>query len=464
MAGDCNSLAETHAWFDSRVAHHSLQNQRLKARQAPPGLFGIKPAPRPQKPFFLPNLSYLSGMLKLIAFLAALIGIAASAHAEELAGFRDVTLPVGPGAREPYLYAARDGRLLMSWTEGAEGAFAVKVAVLSGESWGAPRTVAAPRDLFVNWADFPSVAEFSDGTMIVHWLTRSSEADYSYDVNIALSKDDGESWSAPFAPHRDGTKAQHGFVTLAPLGEKVIAVWLDGRAYEGALIEAGASDGMMQLRSAVISSDGTVGPDIPVDFTTCSCCQTSAAVVGDEMVVAYRDRTKAEIRDISVVRMVGGRWSDPETVHQDNWEIPGCPVNGPAIASRGQDVVVAWFTGAGDIPAVKVAFSGDKGASFGNAARIDLGQPAGRVDALMLDDGTALVSWVEWPDEGEALMVCRANADGCLSTQRLTLSTQDNPINFPRIAATHESVYIAWTQPLGDGSDTIRMMRLPAAR
>jgi hypothetical protein len=23
VAGDCNSLAETHAWFDSRVAHHS---------------------------------------------------------------------------------------------------------------------------------------------------------------------------------------------------------------------------------------------------------------------------------------------------------------------------------------------------------------------------------------------------------------------------------------------------------
>ena len=22
VAGDCNSLAETHAWFDSRVAHH----------------------------------------------------------------------------------------------------------------------------------------------------------------------------------------------------------------------------------------------------------------------------------------------------------------------------------------------------------------------------------------------------------------------------------------------------------
>jgi hypothetical protein len=26
-AADCNSAGETHAWFDSRVAHHSPQNQ-----------------------------------------------------------------------------------------------------------------------------------------------------------------------------------------------------------------------------------------------------------------------------------------------------------------------------------------------------------------------------------------------------------------------------------------------------
>ena len=29
VAGDCNSLAETHAWFDSRVAHHSQKSSSL---------------------------------------------------------------------------------------------------------------------------------------------------------------------------------------------------------------------------------------------------------------------------------------------------------------------------------------------------------------------------------------------------------------------------------------------------
>ena len=29
VAGDCNSLAETHAWFDSRVAHHLLSYGKI---------------------------------------------------------------------------------------------------------------------------------------------------------------------------------------------------------------------------------------------------------------------------------------------------------------------------------------------------------------------------------------------------------------------------------------------------
>ena len=33
VAGDCNSLAETHAWFDSRVAHHLTS---LKLSMSPP--------------------------------------------------------------------------------------------------------------------------------------------------------------------------------------------------------------------------------------------------------------------------------------------------------------------------------------------------------------------------------------------------------------------------------------------
>ncbi len=393
--------------------------------------------------------------------VAAALTLASPAPAQDLSAFEDVPLPVGAGAREPSLFAAPDGRLLMSWTEPSGSGYAVRMATLAGGTWSGPHDVTVSPDLFVNWADFPSVSAFADGTLAVHWLQRSGRSGYAYDALIALSRDGGASWGPPAVPHRDGTQSQNGFVSLVPVAESMVAVWLDGRAYDGALLEDGALPGRMQLRAAVLSADRAVTPDAAIDLSTCSCCQTDAAVAGDTVLVAYRDRSPAEIRDISLVRLRGGEWSAPVPVHADNWEIPGCPVNGPSIAARGDAAVVAWFTAAGDQPAVKIAFSGDRGESFGDAVRVDRGQPVGRVDALLSEDGSALVSWVEWDGQDEALLICRATTSGCESTRRIAVNAEGNSMNFPRMAMTSDGLYLAWTQPLPDGSDSIRMVRSP---
>ena len=77
------------------------------------------------------------------------------------------------------------------------------------------------------------------------------------------------------------------------------------------------------------------------------------------VLVAYRDRSDKEIRDTSVVRFANGEWSAPVTVHADDWEINGCPVNGPVVTATGNAAAVAWFTGAGNTPKTLVAFSAD---------------------------------------------------------------------------------------------------------
>ena len=84
----------------------------------------------------------------------------------------------------------------------------------------------------------------------------------------------------------------------------------------------------------------------------------------------------------------------------------GCPVNGPAVAAQGDLVAIAWFTAAQDDPSVLVAFSEDGGRSHGEPLRVDHGSPLGRVDVLLLDHGTVLVSWLEH-DEGQARIVVR---------------------------------------------------------
>lgn len=392
--------------------------------------------------------------LAALVFALTAMPFPASADDDVFSSIASLESPTGLSAEEPSLFSKGDGQLLMSWTEETKTGFAVRVATHQRGAWSQPQLVIDSSTLFVNWADFPSVAAFDDGTLAVHWLQETGSG-YDYDVNIALSPDQGKSWSKPFAPHREAGRGQHGFATLLPMPDNtLLAVWLDGRAYDA---EKHAAD-EMQLRATRIAANGDLSDDVLLDVRTCSCCQTSAAITEDATVlVAYRDRTDTEIRDISVVRMKDGSWSQPISVHNDGWEISGCPVNGPAIDASASSAVVAWFTEAQGNPAVKIAFSGDAGRTFGNAFRVDQGNATGRVDTVMVSDGSAIVSWVERNDDGEELLVCHAQPGaGCGAPQVITRNTAAGSIDFPRMVKSGDGIVIAWSQP-GDEA-TIRLV------
>ncbi|HYJ80326.1 MAG TPA: hypothetical protein VEW03_12015, partial [Longimicrobiaceae bacterium] len=272
-------------------------------------------------------------------------------------------------------------------------------------------------------------------------------------VRIAQSRDGGRSWGPGVVPHRDGTASEHGFVALWPAeGDSVGAVWLDGRGYAGrAEGDAGAE---MLLMSASVAADGGVGAERPVDARACDCCQTAVAMTPRGPLVVYRDRSPGEVRDIHVVRRVGGRWSAPAPVHADGWVIAACPVNGPAVdAGADAGVAVAWFTAARDTQRVLVAFSGDAGESFGPPVRVDGGMPLGRVDVLRTEDGGALVSWLEAAGEkGAEVRVRFVGGDGRLGPPRVVAaSSAERASGFPHLARAGRQLVLAWTVP-GDPS------------
>ncbi|MBC7896320.1 MAG: exo-alpha-sialidase [Cytophagaceae bacterium] len=290
----------------------------------------------------------------------------------------DVTSPAGERSAEPFLYVDGADRVHMTWLERTgDSTHAVRYARLDGSTWTTPATITERKDLFVNWADFPSVIAAPSGRLIAHWLQRSGSGKYAYDVRIAQSTDSGATWSEGTLLHRDtkGT-SEHGFVAMwLGASDSVHAAWLDGRDMAG---EHGKTRGAMSVRHTSLGAAGTPGEETPLDLRTCECCQVNAAMGKAGPIVVYRDRSEGEIRDIAVVRMVNGRWTEPAIVHHDNWHVEGCPVNGPAIAARGDTAVVAWFTGAQDTARVRVAWSFDGGATFAAPVRIDGGSPVGR--------------------------------------------------------------------------------------
>ena len=364
---------------------------------------------------------------------------------------RELPSPAGPGSGQPNLAVSRDGRVYLSWIERlGEGKFSLRFAVKEGDGWSAPRVIAEGSNWFVNWADFPSLIALPDGSLAAHWLVKSAPGTFDYDVTISRSFDGGKTWGKPFVPHRDGAKAEHGFVSLfAAQDGNLAAVWLDGREMRPAPNDAhGHGHGSMTLRYVKIKRDGTLTDDTVLDARVCECCQTSAAMTAAGPVVVYRDRSEAEkeIRDISIVRLQDGKWSTPRPVCADNWQLNGCPVNGPAIAAAGRRVAVAWFTGANDASRVKLAFSDNAGASFGAPVVVDDGNPVGRVDVLLLDDGSALVCWLEKVASGGEVRVRRVRPEG-KTDPAMTVSgigtARSN--GFPQMARVGNTLVFAWT-------------------
>lgn len=363
---------------------------------------------------------------------------------------REIATPAAPGSGEPCIEAGGDGHVYLSWIEpaGSGGSHALRFSVWEGSGWSLARTVAEGSDWFVNWADFPGVTALDDGTLAAHWLRKTGEDTYAYAVVLSFSRDQGRTWSPPITPH-DDSPTEHGFVSKVAIGGgKMAAVWLDGR-------ETGAGHeghgGPMTLRGAVLAADGRTERDDEIDPRVCDCCQTAAVRAGDgSIVVAYRDRSEGEIRDIAVVRFDGDRWSAPHVIHDDGWEMPGCPVNGPALASTGDRVALAWFTAAGGTPTprVRVAFSSDDGRTFGAPIDVDAGGPAGRVDVAPIDGGAFLVTWI---DEGRGsfeILARRVTSGGVVGPPvRVAATTGSRASGFPRTAAIGTDVVVAWTEP-----------------
>ena len=367
----------------------------------------------------------------------------------------DIEFSATPGSQAPYVVATRDGGALMSWWDHVgDRTYALRVAERIDGIWSEPTTVVEGADLFVNWADIPSITEFDDGTWVAHWPQKTAASTYAYHVMLSTSTDRGKTWSESFIAHDDISPTEHGFVSVVPWENGAALVWLDGRQMATESAEAGGYEGhgAMSVRFTTLGADAVRRADILIDNRTCECCITALTMTRSGLLAAYRDRSEAEIRDVAIVRFDGSEWSEPKHFWADNWHYPGCPVNGPQLTSRGDTVAVAWFTAPENESRVQVAFSTDGGATFSEPVRVDDGDPSGRVDIELLGDGSVIVSWLEKTDPDAEIRARRVIPDGGMDNSWLVAPTSAaRRSGFPRMTRVGNELLFAWTMVGGEG-------------
>ena len=342
---------------------------------------------------------------------------------------------------QPYFNVDESGVLYLSWQRTGENQAHLLLASWKNNQWSTPDTLAGGPNWFVNWADFPSFA-FHGNNLIANYLERSSDEKFSYDVKLSVF--DGQHYSSGQRLHHDSTLTEHGFVSLQSWQDGYVATWLDGRNAAG-MEDHESHDGhhgSMSLRAAMLDIKGKVLTEWEIDHRTCDCCQTSMVITDKGPIIAYRDRSRDEVRDMSLVRWTGDGWSAPYSPYADGWQIKGCPVNGPRLAARGHQLAMVWFNAANDSTRLQIGFSKDGGVQFGKSTVLNTDATIGRADVVWVDDQRVLVSWIQ---SGQ-LVVSLIDNQGVAQPPVVVGPIADaRGSGFPRMVFAGGEVFLAWT-------------------
>ena len=215
------------------------------------------------------------------------------------------------------------------------------------------------------------------------------------------------------------------------------------------------------LSIAVPSDAGPVEHE-RVDPLTCDCCDLAPLVLGDRLVVAYRDliRDGDDVtRDVNVVSSAdrGETFDEPVLLSDDHWYVDACPFTGPSAIEVDGTLVVAWMDARQsvfpdqDASSIWVDRSVDGGETFGSDLAV--GVPGiNRAPRMAVDpDGIVHLVWeVQGPSGGIAYA---SSSDAGVSFSDpvflVPASAETGPVSVPSIAIQEEALLLSWLDRSG---------------
>ncbi len=371
--------------------------------------------------------------------LATMVAIPATSQSLSSSPFPN---PAGAESLQPNWSLTPDGGVVLNWTEASkDGSYSLRYAVRRGDSWSQPVTIAAHRHFFRHPAEVPEVMETAGGHWLAHWVENqeSSDAEFVY----VSSSADGTHWTTPLMAHRDHSPVQHGLVSMIENpGGGASLFWLEALKGE---------DGPVYLMRTVVDASGKEVSEERLDDDVCACCPTAVAKTTKGLVLAYRDHTPKDIRDIAILRLENGHWSTSKIINPDNWQIDACPINAASIAARGDHVAIAWYTAAHDSSQVKIVFSSDGGVTLSKPVVVSTGHAYGYASVVLDDSGNATVSWLEQGSGGTRVLVRAVTSAGAPGPVLQIAKGEKSELGYPKLVRSAKDTFIA----LGSGSKVI---------
>jgi hypothetical protein len=198
----------------------------------------------------------------------------------------------------------------------------------------------------------------------------------------------------------------------------------------------------------------------------CYCCKTSIVSGGGHTFYAvWRHVYPGSIRDIAfTMSRDGGRtFSPPVRVSEDRWMLDGCPENGPALATSGQDVIVVWPTlvagGGGGEPAMQLFYAVTRdGQRFTPRTAMPTEGVPRHAQVVTLASGTVIAAWDEAVNGRRRVVLASKEPRGTGFANR-RIAGDAETAEYPAIVAVDSAVIVASTSGVAERS-VIRVTRV----
>jgi hypothetical protein len=366
-------------------------------------------------------------------------GCHSNAESRTKGSLREITSPAASGSFSSRVTSRSDGSVILSWLEPqGDTTAALRFSVWRDGAWSEPTTIAAAQPFSRHPSESPGVIPLSERNLIAFWSQKPPNGEKGteeVDVYLALSTDGGNHWTSPTLVNQAGTGEESSYPSAAAVDNTHAAlIWLDGTNWK--------KQRRVALLSRTVQSDGTMTEPEVLDEDTCTCCPTTLVHTPSGLLGAYRGHTAENIRDISLVRNVSGRWSQPRIVHADHWHFAGCPVNGPQLDVEGEQSALIWFSAPQDQPTVKLAFSDGEGSEFKAPVRIDEGKAIGRTQVVLLPRHSAVAFWLENESGKARLLARRVGADGVLEAPIEV--ARATGLGYPHATRAAKGILVTW--------------------
>ena len=192
-------------------------------------------------------------------------------------------------------------------------------------------------------------------------------------------------------------------------------------------------------------------------MTYAPAAPTAAIQLPSGSAVVYRDRLPQEIRDISLVHLKNDAWSKPSRIQKDNWVMPGCPVNGPSIATNGNIIAVSRFTVIKNKAKIILKLFKDGQVKSGKEIILDENVPVGRCVTVCSKDSVYNI-WIGVDKNQSVLRMAEVSLFGKIK-RKMTLVPidEDRSSGMPRAIFINNYLWVSWTD-----SNQVRLGRLRA--